>query len=104
MQLVGKEGCSCLVRFCLYNRVTTNIVLDISCTARRDLLKLWVTPRFSRCFFLPPDEAETEHEHPKGKQYCTNIGEIDEPVRSFGIRRQYGEEEGRWNQDRSDRD
>src|SRR5262245_49814723 len=40
MRIVGKEGCSRLVRLCLYDRVTTNIVLDISCTARRDLLCL----------------------------------------------------------------
>jgi hypothetical protein len=32
--------------------------------------------RFSRSLCLPPDEAEAEHEHPKGQQYCTDVGEM----------------------------
>jgi hypothetical protein len=50
------------------------------------------------------DEANAEDKHAEGQQCCTDIGEIDETIRGFGIRRQHGEEEGRRDWDRGDGD
>jgi hypothetical protein len=56
----------------------------------------------SRNLCRTPDEADAEDEHAEGQQHCTDVGEINEPVRSFGIGRQNREEKARRNQDRSD--
>src|SRR5262245_30834339 len=59
---------------------------------------------FSRRLGRPSDEADAEDQYAEGQHCRTSIGEIDEPARSFGIRRQHGEEKRRRNQDRCDRD
>jgi hypothetical protein len=55
----------------------------------------------SRNLCRTPDEADAEDEHAEGQQHCTDLGEINEPVRSFGSGRQNREEKARRNQDRS---
>jgi hypothetical protein len=63
----------------------------------RSLIQNGQFSRFKKLCMPASNEADTEDEHAEREQRCTDIGQINETIRGFGIGRQNRQEERRRN-------